>query len=846
MDVANLLLRITGDNAQAKRSLREIAEEVRRYAQIDAEAHLRVGGTQAALAQIDRLNTALTIVGQRDVTAKVKVKIEKERDVLAGLRRELEHSIAGGVGSRDRDSILRDIEQVGARIALLGSTGAKAMAGISQGFISFGSAVGSAVVSLGGMGLVAGVVFVALSALLGVIMALVTAFALAVGGALALATALVAVFVPILVVAIAGIMELTKVIKAAMISQADLAKQQEAVDDAVKARADATEGLAKAQRNLKDATTDAYRAWEDAVEDVDDAIRSVASAEIGLEQAHLNVDKAKNALDKLKSSAASAGVDVGRLFDKLASAGKDPAKVDAATRGILASPSDNNDEIDFKQKILDYKQAVLGVADAEDRLSDSQRNVERTQQRKAEFIEKGIKAYGPYIAALEGVESATERLADSEDSVTAARTKQAAATKGMSDEALKLVGEIRSFIKEVKTAFGPAIDGFLKGIGGALESLGPLLSSLSEPMGELGESLGGFLSGIAEAFSDDRFVTAFEELLEEATQFVEIAGPAFSDFLYILLSIALAAMPLLLEGFGNLAGWLADVAKSAEKGDLDGRVRKLVKALGEVWDLLKEMGGILVEFFKGAEDPSRELVRNLTRMARRFKEFLATDEGRAAVKKWIQDSVRLVGDLVELFKSLIPILSAIVKTINKAIDGYRLLAGLVKSKQDERERGETDERTLDNFLEVINSRKASPERKAYARDQLEDMGWAKIDGEWVMRKKIDGKWKVIKRMAAGGIATRATFAEIGEAGREAVIPLRQDILRSIGHGILASVSVGAQPVLAGAMGGGGGNTYIEKIELPPAPGHDQLGDPRVQAIKLGKELRNLGGGSNRG
>lgn len=45
-----------------------------------------------------------------------------------------------------------------------------------------------------------------------------------------------------------------------------------------------------------------------------------------------------------------------------------------------------------------------------------------------------------------------------------------------------------------------------------------------------------------------------------------------------------------------------------------------------------------------------------------------------------------------------------------------------------------------------------------------------------------------------------------------------------------------------AAGGGGAGIHIAKqdVHLPPAPGHDQLGDPRVQAMQFARELRRRG------
>jgi phage-related protein len=102
---------------------------------------------------------------------------------------------------------------------------------------------------------------------------------------------------------------------------------------------------------------------------------------------------------------------------------------------------------------------------------------------------------------------------------------------------------------------------------------------------------------------------------------------------------------------------------------------------------------------------------------------------------------------------------------------------------------------------------------------------------------------LIPKLAAGGITTGPTLAQIGEAGREAVVPLRTSVLRQLAGAIVGAMPRGAA---AAALRGGGpalavaGGDRINHFHIPPAPGGD-LPDARVLAVKLAREMDRRGG-----
>lgn len=105
----------------------------------------------------------------------------------------------------------------------------------------------------------------------------------------------------------------------------------------------------------------------------------------------------------------------------------------------------------------------------------------------------------------------------------------------------------------------------------------------------------------------------------------------------------------------------------------------------------------------------------------------------------------------------------------------------------------------------------------------------------------------IPHLAAGGVTRGGTLAEIGEAGREAVLPLNAAVYKELASGIVLAMQSVVKPLRTGgaavAAAGGGVNIEHQTVILPPAPGHKQMGDARHQAVVFAREMSRRGGSS---
>jgi phage-related protein len=97
----------------------------------------------------------------------------------------------------------------------------------------------------------------------------------------------------------------------------------------------------------------------------------------------------------------------------------------------------------------------------------------------------------------------------------------------------------------------------------------------------------------------------------------------------------------------------------------------------------------------------------------------------------------------------------------------------------------------------------------------------------------------------GGIATKRIFAELGEAGREAVLPLTQSVYRELGKAIsdamVTTVQVKRPATPLAAMAGPSSVTNVDKIQVITPTGAPM--DPTVAAVKMARLLERRGGGT---
>ena len=245
-------------------------------------------------------------------------------------------------------------------------------------------------------------------------------------------------------------------------------------------------------------------------------------------------------------------------------------------------------------------------------------------------------------------------------------------------------------------------------------------------------------------------------------------------------------------------------------GKVAGRIGSMPGAVGRIVAPIGRFFGRIFDKVKSVFNPARWL--ELVKAAfQKVKDFV-TGSNNPIIRGF-----RFVTDkIVGLFRTL----------KDRLFSAFGFVGGLVKSVIN----GVVS--ILNKFIDLMN--KVTP-------------GKIKILGKTVFPGVPD--IPRIPQLAEGGLVTSRTLAEIGEKGREAVLPLRGAALREVARAIARELSLvraagnlsAARTALAGAGAGGGKTEYHIHggINVKGPAGANP--DARATAVLLDRELRRRGG-----
>jgi hypothetical protein len=843
MNIANLLLRITGDNDDAKRSLHEIAAELKSFASEDAEARIKLAGVDNAKRELDGLERSLTLVGQRDVTARVKVKIDKERDVIGGLRRELEHSLAGGVGARAIGDIIGDIGRAGTRVAALGEEAGGVFARLSGGAASLASNLGSTLVGAIGqvvlqLGLLIGAAVLLIpiiSAVLGVIAALAAGLIAAAAGLAALAIAFGGVLIPALAVGIALVVRLAGAFKALSDQQKKAKQNAQELKDAQEQHSAAVRNAEQANQRVIEAETEARKAQRDSVLEVQSAELALAESRLGITDAQIRLERAKENLKELKGEAREAGPAFERLFNQFQNVAQmSPSDLAAATRRIGSLPGKSDSQLDIKEALQEVAHAQLGVKEAKLGEEQATNRLSDAQEKQNAFVRQGIRAYGPYVQALQASAEANRQVAKSAERIGEIRQKQAGDTAKYSRQELSTARELMKLWTQLKSVFERAAKPALEGVHKLISSISDLIADpkIQAALISIGEAFGYVFEQFADLLRTKEVRDTFTELAKAAARMVRVVGgDILRDFFLILLRIARYAAPELISLFRRFARFLDRLTDGEGAADrLHGGVRRVLRTFNIWLGIARAVARVIINFVKAAIGQSDHLSRNIRRVVNRFADFLDTDEGRKKVSDWLDHSITLVGRIVTGFANLIDTLNKVLGPLGKV---YNFISGAAEKAGKLAFGGESVASKTQDLAGIARFRSLIASAPTQAeKDRLRATARATYPGV---------------KFAQGGIVSQLTNAIIGDVPgqREAVVPLTAAVLSGIGAGIVEATgrAAGGRPIsaLPGGSPGRGDNRPIH-IMLPP-PVQGGTFDARDASVKLGRELEARGIGS---
>jgi hypothetical protein len=884
--ISDILLRVKGDASNAKASVRDIARDVAALDKVEgtATANVKTVG-EAALAA---LATDVEAFGTLEATAKVDLEIkgaeaelERMKQRLGDLSRteaspRVDIAIARAVAQIDRlelkldklktkkVEVKVDVDRqdsagaaIGGVVSSVGAGAAGAARGIlavGQGALTFFSSLAQGIPILGGVGRAfaglgtsAVAAAAALVVIIPVVIGLVGAITLLGGAVVALGASLlsaaagvgvlVAAFAgalgPAVLVAIAVFARFAKILEAVKKQEDGSVQSARQVRDATDRQKQAQEQLADAHRSVAATAVDALHAQRDAAEEVSDSIRGIAAAELNRDQARLNVKQAEQDLKDFRKQTGLTETSLDGLFKKFTDVDFRPENlIKAISKSGIGDKVSGGTELDLEQKILDVRSAKQQEADATDAVGDAIRRSNDAKEKEQQFNEQGLEAYAPYAAALKSVETATHAVADAQEHLTDTRADQAKVLKDLSPRERQLadvIGKVKSSLAE---AFRPATDRVFGGVLNLLKQIDRFAkdAQIRNSLRGIGTAIGSVLTSFGRRLNTREFRDTFAILARGASTLIRLLGNrVFPNLLTLFLRLSRAALPPLLSIVRRIANSFGDWVKGLGQAGVQRFVDRVIRSfkiwsglIGDIWDLFKS-------FFGDANDSGDKLARHLRYIVRKWTDWIeANPDG---IKKFFEQSVTFAQQLFDLLNKIIPLLSKAADFATTAAEEVGLFAHPGQTAGDVADllsgKAAKDAIAADRSAEIQANRilsdpRESKARKVGARDTLADIK---------RRRKARG-------FALGGLiegrGTGDSQLLLGEPGE---FMLRRSVAEAIGTPRLNILNSGN----LGALSGGGGMTIQEQIiNLPPAPGHGQLGDPRHQAAMLARELRRRG------
>lgn len=738
-----LLLKISGDDRDARQKLRSLAAEMEAFGRLHESASVEVedqaararlldlrknldelaAGTTdvriqadiaAARAHVDEFVARLDILDGKDVTVKINTKtdgdsVEKVAGDMVGLAGNINKLASASQGADRETKSFFD---------RLSSTGVNMGPFTTQLRVAV-----PAIVALSGV----------VSALAGALGALIASAAAAAGGLVAIGVAGAAALGPIGALLIGVTQKLTSASQA----QTNYKTTTQAVTSAQDQLKQAQDSVNQAQIQVQRSTAALTQARKDAAQQIAQdnltAENALRSAQEQLTSSEFQAKQAEDALTLARQAARRAIVDEQLATTQAALSHKAALLQVQEARRQLATAEAGGDPLAIKEARLAIQQAEFQVQSTRIQSGRAQRDLNKSEKdgvngapgvvsaRRAvhdstqatadatralrQAQDKLNQAQAESVAKSSQVVSAEQQVTDAHHQLAQAQTRagQAAAYLAVqqqkADKALRAFNQSRGAIalerafRPVQRIIGKGVDAVIGGMRKGLDALLPLIRKLEPLWVKLGRSMGRAIIDVARELTKPAWQRFFQFLLRSSRQALPLFTKGFIEFLRILRNIARAGMPFFLDALRRVDNFLRRIARSSKGINLDVMMANL-----RVWvRLMLQLGRLFLNFVEIGAGPGRKLVAFLARGAKAMADWLGTKDGQKSMHLFFQRTLPLardlaifVGRLVVLFLQLgeimAPILDIALKPFNailgvliKVVDWLIRVAGGFKA-----------------------------------------------------------------------------------------------------------------------------------------------------------------------
>lgn len=727
MSRRQVLLDILADPTAAKEGIRDIRKEFREFDGTEAEARITLKkaafeeqidkvrqrlerlskqevtpkvriAMARAVEQIDRLEAKLEKLDHKDVKVDVDTRsLRRVAEIFTSIDRGVDHSfrripllggllsipfkvgrIAVSLFTGALEALPHVIGAIGTAFQTAGDAARALMSGTStvgqvlgsmaSGLISLatgglGAVLGlvAATAALGVMSVAITTVVTAVVSLIAVLGTLLASLTLAAGGAIALGVAFGALLGPGILAVIALVQRFTAVLKARQAHEQELAGAVQAQKTAEQQRTAALDSARQAQERLTQATVEGQRAMAQSARDLTAAEDGLRSSKISVDESRLAWARARKELRDFLAQAGVGGPSLNSLTKKFTNVNFDPSQA-GRTLGA-AGGAGGVDPLELQAKILAAKRAQESYRESLHHVAQSEADVSSAQRTRADYLNRGIRAYGPYRQALNQVSQANTRVAKAEAQISAAHTKTQQALAKLSTAEKGFLGPLGEFITKftdlAKIIAAPIFAGLEKAMGALTKLFGD--TGIQRGLTDIGKAIGGFFGELGRHLSGDRWRTAFAGFSQDAAHAIRSGGKALTSFLDILRVIAQAAMPTLLGHLDGLAHKFDDVAK--HPGKIRSAVKALVKEFQNWWEIAKNVAGVVVGFLRGASGPAGSLSTSIKHLTERWNHWINSKKGQRDVRNFLDDAVTSVQAMIDQLPTMLQQFKDIAKVV---------------------------------------------------------------------------------------------------------------------------------------------------------------------------------------
>jgi phage-related protein len=512
-----------------------------------------------------------------------------------------------------------------------------------------------------------------------------------------------------------GTSGISDVFKAA---SADMKSAGSSAASSAKAQQAAARQIEQAQHSLADAEENLVRVREDAARAAVQAERAIISAQRDLVNAQRDAARAQTALTKARQEATRQLEDmrlalVGGALDER-QATLDVADAQAELNKVMADPTATQ---------RDRDQAILNLEKQKYALEQAQVANKRLGQDAADAAAKGVAGSDAVVNAQDAVRSANQQVEDAVQAVAdaqdAARQQQVDSARAISD-AVQGITDAQQALEDAYASAAEAAAGGASKTADAMKNISPNARALvSEILAQrdaweavkfsvqdrlfaglaadvapfaskwlplLEEGLGGIADGFNGIIKD---VVAFLQTQEALNNVQQIFGNTaeavqrlrgfVTDLLAAFLDIAAVGSDFLpdlaTDAAGAAAGFRDMISEARQSGQLREWMQSGIDAASTLWQLLKNIGSIVVTVFSAFDQEGGGALNTLTKLTGQIDKFLKSAEGQDALHALGRALAAIGGAYGKVFISALESIGKILVAVEPFITAFADAAG---------------------------------------------------------------------------------------------------------------------------------------------------------------------------